>query len=207
MSFLRLSLISLAAATLASCFHVNWLEAPPPEPSARNVFLKGIETLCGNAYSGMLVEGDSSDEVFTRVPVVMHVRSCTDSAIRIPLHVGGDHSRVWIFTKTRDGLRLKHEHTHADGTRDILTNYGGDSLEGGTGTTQTFGVDDETHRLFVANGLKPSVQNEWTVEIHPGEMFAYQLERPGRLFRLEFDLTKPLASAPEPWAALTPSSE
>ena len=41
--------------------------------------------------------------------------------------------------------------------------------------------------------------NVWTVTHVPGRMFAYQLQRPGRLFRVEFDLTKPVALPPAPW--------
>jgi hypothetical protein len=31
------------------------------------------------------------------------------------------------------------------------------------------------------------------MEVHPGRMFAYELRRPNRHFRVEFDLKKPVA--------------
>jgi hypothetical protein len=39
------------------------------------------------------------------------------------------------------------------------------------------------------------------MEIEPGERFVYELARPGtaRLFRVEFDLTTPVAEPPPPW--------
>jgi hypothetical protein len=38
------------------------------------------------------------------------------------------------------------------------------------------------------------------MEIMPGSEFVYELSRPGgRLFRVSFDLTRPLAWPPAPW--------
>jgi len=36
------------------------------------------------------------------------------------------------------------------------------------------------------------VTNVWAVEVHPGKTYAYELRRPNRFFRVEFDLSKPL---------------
>jgi hypothetical protein len=57
----------------------------------------------------------------------MHVRTCSENALRIPFHVGDDHSRTWVITRTENGLRLKHDHRHEDGSEDAVTQYGGDS--------------------------------------------------------------------------------
>jgi hypothetical protein len=37
------------------------------------------------------------------------------------------------------------------------------------------------------------------MDVHPGRMLAYELTRPGRKFRLEFDLTQPVPAPPAPW--------
>jgi len=37
------------------------------------------------------------------------------------------------------------------------------------------------------------VTNVWAIEVEPGHLFAYELRRPERHFRVEFDLTRPLA--------------
>ncbi|HSJ24911.1 MAG TPA: hypothetical protein VK929_09605, partial [Longimicrobiales bacterium] len=44
------------------------------------------------------------------------------------------------------------------------------------------------------------VHNVWAMEIHPGEMFAYELTRFNKDFRAEFDLSSPVAAPPPPWA-------
>jgi hypothetical protein len=46
--------------------------------------------------------------------------------------------------------------------------------------------------LFLEKGNPASVANVWSTEVRPGRSFAYELGRPGRFFRLEFDLSKTL---------------
>jgi hypothetical protein len=54
--------------------------------------------------------------------------------------------------------------------------------------------------MFEREGLDASVTNTWAMEIEPGKRFLYELARPGgRLFRVEFDLTTPVATPPTPW--------
>ena len=132
----------------------------------------------------------------------MHVRGCDApvQGLRIPFHVGDDHSRTWVLTRTTGGLRLKHDHRHADGSPDAVTLYGGDTADAGTVVRQVFPVDAESRALFQREGLNASLQNAWAMEIEPGERFVYELRRPGgRLFRVEFDLTRPVPLPPAPW--------
>ena len=97
------------------------------------------------------------------------------------------------MTKTDTGLRLKHDHRHADGTTDVLHWYGGDTVNAGTAERQEFPVDAESIALFNENDAAVSTTNTWAMEVHPDRMFAYELRRPNRHFRVEFDLTKPMA--------------
>jgi hypothetical protein len=130
------------------------------------------------------------------------VRGCEDPAqrIEIPFHVGEDRSRTWILTRTADGLRLKHDHRHEDGSDDAVTLYGGDTASPGTATRQEFPVDAESIAMFEREGLTASVNNTWAMEIEPGQRFLYELSRPGgRLFRVEFDLAAPVEAPPVPW--------
>jgi hypothetical protein len=55
---------------------------------------------------------------------------------------------------------------------------------------------------FTAALLPASRTNVWTVEVTPTQ-FVYQLTRTGsdRRFRVEFDLTKPIAVPPAPWGS------
>ncbi len=43
--------------------------------------------------------------------------------------------------------------------------------------------------------IAASTQNVWAMEAEPGRAFAYELRRPGRFFRVEFDLTRAGCSA------------
>ena len=134
----------------------------------------------------------------------MHVRGCEEPAreLRVPFHVGDDRSRTWVITRTADGLRLKHDHRHEDGSEDVLTMYGGDTRSPGTAERQEFPVDAESIALFEREGSEASVTNTWAMDIEPGKRFLYELSRPGgRLFQVEFDLAQPVPPPPAPWGS------
>ena len=171
------------------------------DPSPQALYFNHLASLCaGQAYAGRLVSVDEADADFRDAEMIMGPASCDGQDVRIPFAVGEDRSRTWVFTRTAHGLRLKHDHRHRDGSEDVLTHYGGDSAGPGTSTRQDFPADAETKALFVREGIAVSTQNTWTVEIEPGKVFAYQMSRPQRLFRVEFDLTTPVAAPPAPWA-------
>jgi hypothetical protein len=106
-----------------------------------------------------------------------------------------------VLTRTRDGLRLKHDHRHEDGKPDSLTMYGGDTAAAGSASRQSFPVDAESRVLFTREGRQVSLTNTWAMEIEPHRRFVYELTRPGRLFRVEFDLAQPVPAPPAPWGA------
>jgi hypothetical protein len=145
-----------------------------------------------------VVTNDPADAAFVSAPLVMHVAACEPGRIRIPFHVGEDRSRTWVLTRTAAGLRLKHDHRHADGSPDVLTMYGGDTTAPGTAARQAFPADAESIALFRANGSTRSVTNVWAMEA-TATRFAYELRRPDRHFRVEFDLTRPVSQPPLPW--------
>jgi hypothetical protein len=169
---------------------------PAPEVPA-DMFLASLAAHCGKAYEGRIVDPQPADTSFAKERLVMHVRGCADDTLRIPFHVGDDHSRTWVLTRTAAGVRLKHDHRHEDGSEDRVTQYGGDSREDGTATLMAFPADSFTAALIPA-----AATNVWTVEVTP-TMFAYQLRREStdRRFRVEFDLTKPVEAPPAPWGA------
>lgn len=166
-----------------------------------DAFMANLRALCGQAYGGRVVTSDAADRDMAGQRLVMHVRNCSDSEIRVPFHVGADRSRTWVFTRTAAGVRLKHDHRHEDGSEDVRTQYGGDSAGPGTAARQDFPADDFSKALFRRENIPASVDNVWSVEIVPGRAFAYQLQRPNRHFRVEFDLTRPVAAPPPPWGA------
>ena len=181
----------LAAAALVSLSPAG-VAAAAPDP-AQDAFLARLNALCGQRFEGRVVTTDAADAKFARERLIMHVRNCSADEVRIPFAVGDDRSRTWVVTKTDTGLRLKHDHRHEDGTTDVLHWYGGDTAGAGTAERQEFPVDAESIALFNANDAAVSTTNVWAMEVHPDRMFAYELRRPNRHFRVEFDLTKPIA--------------
>jgi len=160
-----------------------------------------LSALCGKAFEGRIVSPPvAADASFAGQRLVMHVRDCSPTAIRIPFHVGDDRSRTWVITRTDRGLRLKHDHRHKDGSEDKVTQYGGDSITPGTATRQLFPADAFTKALLAREGNVAGANNVWAVEVDP-RIFAYELRRPGRFFRVEFDLSRPVASPPPPWGS------
>ncbi|ATW04447.1 hypothetical protein [Sphingorhabdus sp. YGSMI21] len=199
----------LLCIPLAACDSPS---APAPEPSPQDLFFERLSLLCGKAYAGTLASEQQADADMAGKPMIMHAASCDLNEIQIPFHIaeGPDtwnRSRTWIISRTDDGLRLKHRHRHEDGSLDSVTNYGGDTAEEGTADRQEFPVDAESIASFKASGLDQSVTNVWAMEVsEPGQgdaRFAYELRRPetadGRHFRVEFDLSKPVAVPPPPW--------
>jgi hypothetical protein len=185
---------SAAALALVAC-------ASAPVATPQDQFFANLQRLCGQNFAGRVVTTDAADASFASQPLVMQVRECSDDEIRIPFHVGENRSRTWVITRTGAGLRLKHDHRHEDGSEDTLTQYGGDTIGAGTAERQEFPADNFSKTLFTQNNIPQSVTNVWAVEVHPGRTFAYELRRPNRHFRVEFDLTAPVSAPPPPWGA------
>jgi len=166
--------------------------------SPRDEFWSRLTALCGNAYGGTVAESVPPDTMMSSQALVMHVRDCSADTIRIPFHVGTNRSRTWVVTREASGLRLKHDHRHADGTADSVTMYGGDTRSDGTADRQEFFADSLTASLIPA-----ARTNIWAIDVTPGQSFVYALRREGtdRRFRAEFDLATPVTIPPPAWGA------
>jgi hypothetical protein len=181
--------------------------APGPAAAPADAFLAALASHCGQAFAGRIVANEPASpepDAFEGQALVMHVRGCDDPTreLRVPFHVGDDHSRTWVLTRTDTGLRLKHDHRHQDGTPDAQTMYGGESTTAGTAVRQEFPVDADSIALFGRTGADVSTTNTWAMEVEPGSRFLYELSRPGgRMFQVEFDLSAPVAAPPAPWGA------
>lgn len=192
---MRHFVIAAAALLTTAC-------APPAaEVSAHDQFFAALNTLCGQSFAGRVVTTDAADADFANAQLVMHVRECSANEIRIPFHVGEDRSRTWVISRTDAGLRLKHDHRHEDGSEDVLTQYGGDTIDEGEATRQEFPADEFSKQLFRDNDIPVSVDNVWAMEVHPERMFAYELRRPNRHFRVEFDLSQAVPAPAPPWGS------
>ncbi|MBY0565541.1 MAG: hypothetical protein K2P58_15335 [Hyphomonadaceae bacterium] len=185
--------IAVLALALTACV--------TPVASPQDQFFARLSALCGQAFAGRLVSEDPRDADFASQPLVMHVRECSDDTVRIPLSVGENRSRTWVITRTDAGLRLKHDHRYEDGGEDALSQYGGDTIAEGSAARQAFPADAFSRQLFTERNIPASVANVWAMEIEPRRLFAYELRRPDRYFRVEFDLTRPIAAPPPPWGA------
>ncbi len=201
---MKLSKSSLIAFTITAvaCAGDTTPEPPHDEPRTidvpQDVFWAELNAMCGNAYHGRVVQSEPPDDAMSQATLTMHVRECSESEIRVPFHVGDDRSRTWVFTRTVNGLRLKHDHRHEDGSEDEVTQYGGNTPAAGTAQVQEFAADEHTATLIPA-----AATNVWTVEVHPGSTFVYSLRREGteRRFRAEFEIGVPVDIPPPPWGS------
>ena len=228
MNTIRVSVLSAALLALAACAPstdpattaegaatapapAEALDAPVPAPA--DAFMEALASHCGQAFAGRIIANapaSPTPDAFEGKALVMHVRGCDEPSkqLLVPFHVGDDHSRTWVITRTDAGLRLKHDHRHEDGSPDEQTMYGGDTATEGTAVRQEFPVDQESIELFGRTGADVSTTNVWAMEIEPGQRFLYELSRPegglnpeGRLFQVEFDLTTPVELPPAPWGS------
>jgi hypothetical protein len=172
-------------------------DAPLVSIASQDAFFDKLRAHCGKAYEGKVVMDNPKSDGFD-ARLIMHVRKCTDSQLQIPFHVGDNHSRTWIITKTGSGLSLKHDHRKKDGSHDASTMYGGHTVDAGWPTVQSFPADQYSKELFVSQSIAQSNGNTWQMYIYP-QTFTYRMVREGREFRVDFDLTKPVALPPTPW--------
>jgi len=188
-----LTVVSLGGAEAK---HVS--EAPLVSIATHDAFFESIKSHCGKAYEGEIKVDTSNNAKFAGKKLLMHVRVCKDDELQVPFHVGDDASRTWIIKKTGSGLNLKHDHRHKDGTNDKSTMYGGHTVDAGWEQVQSFPADQYSKELFVELGIPQSIGNTWQMFVYP-DRFTYRLIRQGFEFRVDFDLTKPVAVPNAPW--------
>lgn len=206
-----LSLALAPAMALAACATGPSETATPAAASPQDQFWAALSSHCGKAYAGGLASNEAADADMRGMEMAMHVRECSDERIAVPFHIrqadgSWNRSRTWLITRTADGLRLKHDHRHEDGSEDDVTMYGGDTATPGTARAQDFPVDAESVAMFRREGLDVSVTNVWRVAVDPvgaeTPRFEYRLMREGanaRDFRVNFDLSRPIPAPPAPW--------
>jgi hypothetical protein len=185
----------LAALALAGCAIVPRSDGP------QTLFWSRLWALCGHSYAGRVVSADPADREMAASRLVMHVSTCTPEAVRIAFHVGADRSRTWVIGRTATGLRLKHDHRRRDGSEEARSRYGGDTVSTGSARRQEFPADRFSRDLFIRENIPASATNVWAIEIAPGRSFAYALDRADRHFRIEFDLSRPVAAPPPAWGS------
>ena len=173
----RLFMIA-AAGLLSGCV----IAPAPVEP--RDQFMATLKGTCGQRFEGALSYAVDPKNDFAGKKISTEV-VCDLTGVRMPVLVGEDRSRTWIFTRPKAGLELRHDHRHPDGTPDAVTMYGGMAQDGGTARSQSFLADAYTARI-----VPGAETNVWTVSISPdGKVLTYRLERHAKP-RAEFVLTR-----------------
>ncbi|NER13582.1 hypothetical protein GWK08_09050 [Leptobacterium flavescens] len=164
------------------------------DKNAAREFWNSLQKLCGKSYEGYL-ELPKEDAQFGGKKLVMHVRSCSDTVIKIPFFVGDDKSRTWVLSYKDNRISLKHDHRHKDGSEDKITQYGGTASNSGQAGIQIFPADAETAALIPA-----AAANVWWITVDDTR-FTYNLRRLGtdRVFKVVMDLTKTVENPGAPW--------
>lgn len=195
-TIIKLLAIICSIAIFSSCNSSQKNSTDNKTSNNQDKFWQSLRQLCGKAYKGTIVSAPANDTVFKDKTLVMHVRACDDTRIRIPFFVGENRSRTWVFSKTNQQLLLKHDHHHKDGLPDSITMYGGQTPNNGMATLQMFPADQETMSMLPA-----AAANVWWVELIPGKYFTYNLRRMGtdRLFTIKFDLSSAIDIPEAPW--------
>ena len=199
---LTLLTVCLGASTLLSACQPAADNTPASvaaaELSGQQQFMASFQPFCGQAFAATIVEDNAPSPDWDH-PLVVHVRDCEENVVRMPLHVGDDHSRTWELTLHDDYIDFQHYHRYPDGKLDATSPYGGRTLDSGTATAQSFPVDEGSKGRFIANGLDVSTTNTWSIRFIDATTMAYQLSRPGRLFEVHVDLSAPIELPPPAW--------
>ena len=92
-------------------------------------FFKDLKTLEGKTFFGKAIymPDTINKNDFWGKKLSFTIVKGKKSELRMPFQVGENKSRTWVLSKTKNGLQLKHDHRHDDGSMDSITNYGGDS--------------------------------------------------------------------------------
>ncbi|MAT35923.1 MAG: hypothetical protein CMK06_12440 [Ponticaulis sp.] len=160
----------------------------PELPAPHDEFWGRLNALCGNAYEGELVSEDAQDADLASGDIWMDVSSCEGKEVIVDFMNGEEAVGHWVLTKRPAQIELRHIHEG-----DAVTGYGGYSTGNSSGARMNFPADEATKALFDREGIPVSKANVWAVEVRP-TVFAYELQRPERFFRVEFDTTSPISA-------------
>lgn len=169
---------------LAAALALTGCAATPTATDSRDAFMATLNTMCGQRFEGVQTYAVDPNNDFAGKKISTHV-NCSAADVRMPVQVGEDRSRTWIFTRPAAGLELRHDHRHADGSPDAVTMYGGMAQAGGSARSQAFLADAYTAKL-----VPGADTNLWTVSLsEDGQVLTYRLERHAKP-RAEFTLRR-----------------
>lgn len=173
---------SLLPVLSAACLTVVCAAAHAAD--SRDQFMATLHSMCGQRFEGGLTYAIDPKNDFAGKTMSTEV-ICTPADVRMPVRVGEDRSRTWIFTRSAAGLDLRHDHRHPDGTPDAVTMYGGLANDAGSPSSQSFLADAHTFKVFPG-----SETNVWTTSFSAdGSVLTYHLDRHAKP-RIEFVLKR-----------------
>lgn len=151
-------------------------------------FFNELKSLEGKTFYGKAIYMPDTTKAndFWGKELKFTVNKGKNSVLRLPFQVGENKSRTWVLTKSKNGIQLKHDHRHDDGSPDSITNYGGNSdPKISTALAQYFPADAFTAKLIPAAST-----NRWIMEFSPDKKkFYYILQRDNVMrFKAEFNL-------------------
>lgn len=173
----------------------KWEEAQTPEkeettsfinPESEAFFSK-LQRLCGKSFAGEEKYFKEGRESWADHILRIFITCPDERNVHIPLHVGSDKSRTWMFINNNGTLELRHDHRHEDGTPEDLTMYGGFTSPESTALRHVFPADGYTVGMHLS-----SEGSYWVVLLEEDmSAFHYKLYNKGiLLFHGAFDLTK-----------------
>lgn len=182
-----------------------WLQTEPvPTPeSVTRAFLQQYEPFCEQTFQGRSTFTDLGDDSpLNDASLTMIITHCSADEVRIRFFVEEDTSRTWILGQLENGLRLAHDHRHADNTEYEANFYGGIAMENENRAFTHYpdGVTSSPTRLFFPADARtlsdrPTREiNVWSKEFDlNNNVYFYRLYLYGELrYEAEFDLSTPV---------------
>lgn len=188
----------VVAGTVAGLFTTPTLA----ETSNQAKFFDSVKALCGKAFSGGIIEDTANSAAYGGKKFILHIRDCSDSQIKMPLHIDDNSSRILILTKSdaKSGgsIKLQHDHRHSDGSSDDLTLYGGSTSSAGTPNNQAFPESAESIEITKTYGKGRTYPSVWSI-ILGTEDIVYQVVRPGRTIKIQVKFSDTVANPATAW--------
>ena len=157
---------------LSSCNHSSTTKIAP-ENKAQSAFFNTLSSLCGQRFEGLMTFPLEGQDSFSGKLLVAEFASCSEAQVKIPFAVGEDRSRTWIVSKLANGLQLKHDHRHEDGSPDEINMYGGSTKNQGVALSQSFSADAHTATI-----IPEASTNVWTISFsEDNSELTYHLDR------------------------------
>jgi hypothetical protein len=162
----------------------------PGSADPQLVFWGALQGLCGQAFTGAIVESAPGEVGPDPTRPVIDVDVCDVGETRFSLDLGPARSGRWVVRTTAAGMHLS-ETRGSDRSSDGPDPFSGDTRGRGTATVQDFQAEEG------GSPDGPDVREVRTLEIRPAEMLAFAVESGGeRVLRIEFDLSRPVERPP-----------